>query len=145
MEKYLKNIVENRLKRPGLNEENYQFINDLYNLLTEEQLVPRLEVILIMLPLGYDTSKMVQSQYMPRTFWGQLLSRTEQMFNIFTKLNADQLNQVQTYIKDGPKVYAKEAILETLVGFTGTLNNEIFKAFKNTDSGSLDYIERMQD
>jgi len=62
VEKYMKSIVENRLKHPGLNEENYGFIKDLYNLLSQDQLIPRLEVLLIMQPLGYDTSKMTQSQ-----------------------------------------------------------------------------------
>ena len=82
---------------------------------------------------------------MARTFWLELLERDEEMFGIVKKLKDEQLSEIQNYAKDGNKFYAKEVIMETIVGFTGTLNNEIFKAFKNTDSGSLEYIERMQD
>lgn len=94
------------------------------------------KIILILMPVRYDLGKIISSNYMPRELWVESLANLKEFLKIL-KIPDIKLNQIATFQKDGEPYYLENSIKDTLCTILESLDNELFKGFKNSDFTSI--------
>ena len=84
------------------------------------------------MPVRYDLGKIISSNYMPRELWVDSLENLKEFLKILKIANI-KLDQVATFQKDGEPFYLKDTLCTQLE----SLDNELFKGFKNADFASI--------
>jgi hypothetical protein len=77
--------------------------------------INRLEVILILLPLRYDLSKIKNPSYMERLEWVATLSNIIEILHTIRNSKESSLNKLRTFNKDGEEFYSINLIYDVLV------------------------------
>ena len=88
------------------------------------------------MPVRYDLGKIISSNYMPRELWVDSLENLKEFLKIL-KIPEIKLNQVATFQKDGEPFYLENSVKDTLCTQLESLDNELFKGFKNADFASI--------
>jgi len=103
----------------------------------------RLEALLVAMPTRIDASKQITSAYMPRFLWLKNYENLVEFFNIIKK--GENISNVRTFQKDLETYFKDTAILESFSTHFEGLDNELYKAFKNVEPTSIEYVERLRD
>ena len=73
---------------------------------------------------------------MPRELWVDSLENLREFLKIL-KTPDIKLNEIATFQKDGEKFYLENSVKDTVCTQIESLDNELFKGFKNADFASI--------
>jgi len=76
---------------------------------------------------------------MPRELWVDSLENLKEFLKILKKPDLN-LSHVATFQKDGEPFYMESSVKDTVCTQLESLDNELFKGFKNADFASIVYI-----
>ena len=88
------------------------------------------------MPVRYDLGKIISSNHMPKELWVDSLENLKEFLKIL-KMPDIKLNQISTFQKDGEPFYQENSVRDTLCTQLESLDNELFKGFKNADFASI--------
>lgn len=88
------------------------------------------------MPVRYDLGKIISSNYMPRELWAESLVNLKEFLKIL-KIPGIKLDQIATFQKDGEPFYLENSVKDTICTILESLDNELFKGFKNSDFTSI--------
>lgn len=88
------------------------------------------------MPVRYDLGKIVSQNFMPREYWLETLENIKEFLKIL-KSKDFKISEISTFVKDGEAFYKETFIYDALSTQLESLNNELFKSFKNGDYSSI--------
>ena len=88
------------------------------------------------MPVRYDLGKIISSSFMPRELWVDSLENLREFLKIL-KTPDIKLTEIATFQKDGEKFYQDNSVKDTVCTQLESLDNELFKGFKNADFASI--------
>lgn len=142
MEKTIEHILERRVGKGAWAKDKNITLEEELNILQNyyEQAsgtdLNRLEILFVLLPIRMDFSRQYSHYYMPRNLWLENFKNLEEIFKIISN-KKNVLGQVRTFNRDGELFYKEKATLDLFCAHFEGLENELSKAFRETESSSM--------